>query len=237
MPAPPGAAIAGLIKANAAGFSTHPSWLKFVDAFSAELSTKWQSWTQGAQFGQLTVIGAGVGAWTGVGVGGQIRTQAITLDPAAIISAAGFPGHPALEKFIKNSSKVIDQKFNAWSKSFLFAGASYVGTSGATPLSPGPFNAVIIPTPLIALGTGTNPSGIGSSIDGKLASSEDGDAFQTSHPLCKVKVFTAAFGAGIEQAFQTIFLTTTLGNANSVTGTGAPAGVGTASSKNDGKLV
>lgn len=247
MPAPSGSAIKGLIYARLpARYQNVQHFDFYLTALSAEASSSWKKWIDAGKWGGCTVVGAGVGGWAGVGAGGKFTAVGkFQMNPTKVIDDAGWSSQEKFRadmaksqiKFILNLSKVLDDKLSTWSKSVVFAGLGYSGTSTATPLSPGTFNARNVPTPLVACGVVPPISGVVSALHSKLVSSEDGDPFNIDHQHARVKEFTSAVGGAIEAAFVQIFLTTTKAAQNSVQGVAAPGGVGSARSGSDGKLL
>lgn len=246
MPAPSGSVIKGLILARLPSNYRNEQFDLYLTALCAEVSSDWAKWIKASSWGNCKVAGAGIGGWAGVGAGGKfIETGTIALNPEDVIRNAGFSSNSRFSrsaaqpqfKMILNLSSVLNSKFKSWSKSFVFAGVGYVGSSTATTNSPGTFKAANVPVPLLAAGVVPPFSGIASAFNSKLSSSEDGTPFQIDHKFCKMKEFTSAVGGGIEGAFKQIFLTTTMAAQNKVNGTASPGGVGSARSQSSGKLL
>lgn len=246
MPAPPGSAIKGLILSQLPSHYRVQNFDLYLTALCAELSTAWGKWVSDAAWGNCVVVGAGVGGWAGVGAGGRFnKVGTVRMDPDAVINAMGWPSKQGYKaeftqsqrKLILNISKVLDDKFSSWSKTVVFAGVGFVGTSTATPLSPGTFDARNVPTPLIACGVVPPISGVASALNDKLKTGEDGEPFNIDHQFARVKELTSAIGFGVQSSFSQIFLTTTMAAQNSVKGVASPGGVGSATSGSNGKLL
>jgi hypothetical protein len=146
-----------------------------------------------------------------------------------------FKGNSAQQlKFTKALASTLQQKFAPFPSSFKFTSVQYMGTSGATPISPGPVSATCVSAPLNTVGSGTAPSGIADVWSSLLAPPE----FQLDNPNAKSGDLIKAIAKAIEQSFQTVWLMTTQISANSFSGAGTPGGVVTGfPTGTDGKLV
>lgn len=229
MPAPSGSVIKQFVIAEY-GMQLGPDAEKYLDKLTSEINKSWAKWQKDMKCGMIQASGGGVGAWAGMGSGGQIQAMPFILEPFP------FGGNsPELFEFTSGVSQAMSTTFDTWPPSFKFSGINFVGSSGATPTSPGPVNATNIPMPLQTAGSGKNPSGIGKLIEGNLKP----PAFDLSSPLGKAGKLAAAVGKGIEQAFEQNWLLGTNLTGNSLDNApGANGGVvsGFPSSLN-GKLI
>ena len=240
MPAPAGPQLMGTVLAgmppNQIG---HPQFQKFVRILTAEISLAWTQFALSCKWGKTTVSGAGIGGWVGTGTLGLIVPGAFVLNPMAIKAQMGSLS-PDFDKLILNLSTTITPLFTLWASTYKFTSIPYTGTSGASPLSPGPISAKATPTPLGIAGKGTDPMGIANMWNVKLSSPEGGRPFNVFSPFCRVKDLTKAVGSAIETEFTTTFLMTTMCANDTFTGSGLP-GSGTpvppAISVGDGVLI
>jgi len=218
MPAPKKDVLIGFFMAEFGG-SLGGDGTTYMEKLWGQVEKGWQTWQEETKFGGLIVVGAG--GWAGVGNGGKVI-------PAKFeIPEFGFEQDtPEVKKFTKAMSDAIDIHFEIWAGSFTFSGAPYAGSSSHGGDSSGGFKAEPVPTPIIACGNGTNPSGLAATIDSFLTPPE----FTLSAPECKAQDFTKAVGGAIEKAFQNTWLTSTMITKNTVKGpaaSGSGSGVGT----------
>jgi hypothetical protein len=229
MPAPSGSVIKTMI-ISFYGMQLGPDAEKYLDKLTSEIEKSWSDWQKNMKFGTIQVTGGGVGAWSGIGAGGLIQAQPFIMKP--------FPfGNNSKELFAFTSGvcQALSTAFDPWPLSFKFSGINYVGSSAATPTSPGPVNASNVPVPLASAGSGKNPSGIGKAIESNLKPPD----FDLSSPLAQAGKLSGAVGDAIEQAFQTNWLLGTMVSGNTISNApGSPGGVvaGFPSTVN-GKLV
>lgn len=228
MPAP----AAPIMKAQtivAYGQQLGPEAIEYLDALFAKIESAWSQWQNSMSWGTLTLTGGGVGAWAGSGMGGVLVGSPFTVQPFS------FKGNsPQQLKFTKAICDAIASKFTPFPTAFKFTMVSYTGASGATPIAPGPVQAMSVPAPLMSAGSGVNPSGIAQMAKSMLTAPD----FQLTSPQAKSGQLVDAIGSTIEQLFQTVWLATTMASANSFQGTGAPGGVVAGfPSVSDGKLV
>lgn len=189
---------------------------EYLDMLFDKISSAWDTWQKGISFGGLTAAGGGVGAWSGVGNGGAMTAQPFVLEPFS------FKNNSAQQlKFTSALASALKAKFAPFALSFKFSGVNYIGTSGATPTSPGPVNASCAPVPLTAAGTGEAPSGIAGVWKAALTPPE----FQLANPNAKSGELIDAIASAIEQSFQTVWLTSTVISGNTLKATGTPGGV------------
>lgn len=206
-----------------------PAADEYLDALFKAVCDGWQSWQDSIKFGGLKANGGGVGAWSGVGSGGSMSGS--TYKMASFSFKANSPQQI---KFTQGLASALTQKFTPFPTSFKFGAVPFLGTSGASPSSSGPVNAINTPTPLGTAGGGSNPSGIASLWKSTLTPPD----FDLGNPQCKSGTFIDAIASAIEQSFQTTWLTTTMITGNSLKTTGKPAGVvAGASTGSDGKLA
>lgn len=189
---------------------------EYLDLLFDKISSAWDTWQKGITFGSLTAAGGGVGAWSGVGNGGTMTAQPFVLEPFS------FKNNSAQQlKFTNSLASALKAKFAPFPLSFKFVGVSYMGTSGATPVNPGPVNAICTSMPLSAAGSGQAPSGIADAWQAALTPPE----FQLSDPNAKSGDLIKAIASSIEQSFQTVWLVTTMLSGNTLAAAGAPGGV------------
>lgn len=202
---------------------------EYMDMLFDKISSAWDAWQKGITFGALVAAGGGVGAWSGVGNGGIMTAQPFVLTPFS------FKSNSAQQlKFTSSLADALKAKFAPFPLSFKFSGVNYVGTSGASPTSPGPVSASCVPTPLAAAGRGEAPSGIADAWQSALTPPE----FQLGNPIAKSGDLIKAIASTIEQSFQTVWLTSTMISGNTLTAAGAPGGVVAGfPTESNGKLV
>ena len=232
MPAPTGIELVGLFKKNFAG-TTSPELEAYVSDIADAVSQAWEKWQKGLNFGALTVTGAGIGAWSGSGGGGAMSERAEFELPTISHESKS----EEQEIFIDALRTSLTPPFTSWAASFKFSpGAAYIGTCGATPVSPGPVNASLTPPlPLSVAGNGKNPAMIGDTWAGQLSPPK----FDISSPQAKTKDLIDAISAMIEEGFETLWLTKALASGNTFFFAAATPGAGVASgpSNNDGTIV
>jgi hypothetical protein len=202
---------------------------EYLDALFGEVSKAWDMWSKGITFGTLTAVGAGVGAWSGVGSGGAMSGQSFSMAPFS------FKGNSAQQlKFTKGLADALKQKFTMFPATFKFSPVQFAGSSAATPIAPGPVSAVIIPATMMMAGAGQNPSGIADLWKSSLTPPE----FKLDDPNAKSGDLIKAIAGSIEQSFQSVWLATTMVQTNSLNAAGAPGGVVAGFPTGmDGKLV
>jgi len=229
MPAPVAATMSK--KAQALyGQSLGLEGIEYVDMLFSKVEEAWKKWQDGMSWGGLAVSGGGVGAWSGTGSVGQLQAAS----PFAMAPFIFKVGSPQQTKFTKGLSDALSQKFNAFPASFKFKSVTYTGTSGATPIAPGPVSAQSAPIAMAIAGNGQSPSGIADVWKGFLTPPD----FDFSNPNAKSGDLLKAIADTIEQSFQTVWLQTTMLQANAVSTVGAPGGVVTGfMSPVNGKLM
>lgn len=203
--------------------------MEYLDTVFGEVAKAWDTWSKGITYGGLTAIGAGVGAWSGTGSGGMMSGQSFTVAPIS------FKDDSAQQlKFTKGLTDALKQKFTMFPATFKFSSVQYLGSSGATPIAPGPVNASIMPVTMMIAGVGTNPSGIADLWEASLQPPE----FKLSDPNAKSGPLIKAMAGAIEQSFQSVWLVTAQISGNSFSGAGAPGGVVTGfPTSTDGKVL
>ncbi len=204
----------------------HSSFNQFLNDLSSQLASQWSSWQSGLTGGKNNVSGLGIGAWIGTGGGGTI-TEGSPLEIAVTTYSA-----PAFEQYVGVLKDVFKEKFNLWTTSFVFSAVPYLGTSTATPLSPGSFNATgaTPPAPIGTLGSGTNPASIKSEIESRLSSPFD-------LPKASLHILNQAIEDTIVEQFS-IWLLSSMFTGDSVTGAAAPgSGSGAGMSQGNGMIV
>lgn len=169
-----------------------------------------------------------MGAWSGVGSGGTITAPSYKIPPFIFKTQTR-----QQQKLTDGISQAISTKFAAWVGSFKFSGVSYVGTSTATPIAPGTFQANNVSVPLQVAGTGSTPSGIATLITASLTPPD----FNINNPQARIKEFVAAISKGVEGTFTLTWLFTAQVSANLVSGAAAPNGIGVSTSVTNGKVV
>ena len=239
MPAPTGALLKAEIELKMGSTTSQsPHFQKFIKALTDEISLKWSKWILSMSWGGNTVVGAGLGAWAGVGNGGTLTASPYKFSAQKVFTSAGFTVQtPASLKFLETLDKTMGKQFDAWVLSYKTNGDAYIGTSSASPVSPGVFSAVNTPTSLIALGKGKEPSMIQKDWEVLLESSPD-PVFNLNNEFCYTRLFTSAVSSTIEKKFITEFLTNSNGVGDSVVGPSAPgSGSGAMQSIGTGKVI
>jgi hypothetical protein len=212
------------------GQSLGPEADEYLDMIFGKIESAWKAWQDSMAFGQILVSGGGVGAWAGVGNGGVMSGQPFVMQEPFI-----FKGNsPQQLKFTKALADTLQQKFSPFPASFKFSAVQYTGTSGATPITPGPVSATCVSAPLDTMGKGSNPSGIADAWAGLLQPPE----FQLDNPRAKSGDLIKAIAKAIEQSFQSVWIVTAQISGNSFSGAGAPGGVVTGfPTSTDGKVL
>lgn len=203
--------------------------LSYVEALFGAVEKGWKSWQDSILFDSLIVNGGGVGAWAGVGSGGKM-TSAPFLATAPSFGA----NSPEQIEFTQALLTVLGEKFTRWPTTYKFGALNYLGTSGATPINPGPVSAQNLPTQLKAAGAGQPMSGIADDWIKQLKP----PTWDLENPQARSKPLIEAIGKTIEMTFESLWLTTTLAQGSPLVTAGAPAGVVTGiPSQPGGKLV
>lgn len=211
------------------GMPLGPEGLSYVEALFGAVEKAWKSWQDSILFDGLIVTGAGVGAWSGVGSGG-VMTSAPFLATAPSFGA----NSPEQVQFTQALLTVLGEKFTRWPTTYKFSALNYLGTSGATPVNPGPVSAQNLPTQLKAAGAGGPISGIADDWAKQLKP----PVWDLENPQARSKPLIAAIGKTIEMTFESIWLTTTIAQASPLVATGTPGGgVAGIPSQPGGKLV
>lgn len=201
---------------------------EYVDKLFKEVESAWKKWEKSVKFGGLTVTGAGIGAWSGVGSGG-----AATAQPFELVIFPFYQNTPQHQKMLQGLAAALKQKFALWTASFTIPTVQYLGSCGASPISPGPFSANVVPTPVGTLVT-TDISGIKDIWEATLTPPD----FNLTHPQARTKDMTQAVSSAIEKAFSSLWSTTTMISGSTVMGVGTPgAGVGNGVSQANGQLM
>lgn len=229
MPAPLAPSMTALA-IPAYGMPLGPEALEYLDSLFSAVTTAWDNWQKSIQFGMVLVDGAGIGAFSGIGKGG-VMTGA----PFVMALPSFKANSPQQIEFTQGLITALNQVFTPWPATFKFNALNYVGTSGASPVSPGPVAADNVPTPLGTAGKGGPLKGIADAWIPLLKP----PAFDLDNPQAKSKPLIKAIGTAIETAFETDWLLKTNATANKLTAVGAP-GAGTVSgtpSQPGGKLV
>lgn len=227
MPAPSATIMKGFWKAGYPHPST-PYLDEYTDELFDALEAGWASWQKSITFGGLTVQGAGLGAWAGVGSGGIA-----TGSPFNFVIFPFYQNTPQHQKFLQGLQTAIQQKFLEWVTGFSIPSIPYLGTSSASPVSPGSFVAQVVPTPVGTL-VSKDVSGIADLWQKTLTPPD----FNLQHPQARTKDMVNAVSEAIEKAFTSIWgVSTNLtgSTAQGVAAIGAGTGIGTSST--DGKLV
>lgn len=201
----------------------------YVESLFGAVEKAWKSWQDSILFDQLIVTGAGVGAWAGAGVGG-VMTSAPFLGTVPSFGA----NSPEQIQFSQALLTVLAQKFTRWPTTYKFISLNYIGTSGATPITPGPVSAQNLPTQLKAAGAGGPVSGIADDWTKQLTP----PAWDLGNPNARTKPLISAIGKTIEITFESVWLTTTMAVSSPLVTAGAPGGVvAGVPSQPGGKLV
>lgn len=216
MPAPSGSKMSKDAQALY-GQKLGPDGTAYVDLIFTKVEAAWKKWQDGMTWGGSMVSGAGVGAWSGAGAGGNIIAAApFALGPISFKANA-----PQQVKFTQGLASALASKFNAFPPTFKFTMINFIGASGATPITPGPVTANSIAAPLSTAGSGQAPSGIADLWKGTLTPPD----FDFSNPNAKSEELLKAIAKTIEQSFQTVWLLSTMAQGVTVTTVGAPGGV------------
>lgn len=239
MPAPTGPSLKSAIELKMGPRTTQSiHFQKFIKAMSEEISKKWDIWIKSMAWGANTVVGAGLGVWSGVGSGGSLHASPFEFSADAVFTAAEFTVRTtATKKFLDSLNKILGKEFDIWAKSYKTTAVPYIGISGASVESPGPFEATNTSLPLISLGTGKNPSKIQKQWEVLLEGPPD-PIFRLSHQFCYTRLFTEAVSSTIEKKFVEEFLKNSNGTGDKVVGVAAPgSGAGTSVSLATGKVI
>ena len=207
-----------------------PKGILWVNQIMLEVSKAWTIWQTGLTWNGLVVNGSGIGAWAGFGSGGMLNGPPFQMSPIPFEA-----NHPRQVEFTNALISILTKKFSDWPLTFSFSSVSYIGGSGATPLSPGPVSASSVPGPIGTLGSGQNIEGIAKEWEGKLPKPD----WQLDSPYARTKPLIQAIATTIEQAFAVEWLYTTIASGDLVVSGGAP-GSGTippTPSSGAGKLV
>jgi hypothetical protein len=198
------------------GMQLGPDGMDFVGAVFDAVSKAWDQWQNAIQFGALTLAGAGVGAWAGVGMGGVMGGAPFIMQPLS------FKSNSAQQlQFTQGLIQALQAKMSPWPSTFSFTALNFIGTSTATPIAPGSFTANCVPTTLIGCGSSQAPSGIADMWKSTLTP----PAWDLENPQAKSGQLIKAIGDTIEQTFQTIWLATTMASGDAGSGAAAPGGV------------
>lgn len=201
----------------------------FVQMICDKVCDAWQKWQDGITWGTNTITGGGVGAWTGTGTGGVMAGTPFSMSPFSFKNNS-----PQQIKFTQGLAKTLATKFTAFPSSYKFTLVNYMGTSGATPIAPGPVNAQCVSAPLSGVGSGQNISGLSALWKPELTPPD----YDLTNPSAKAGDLVDAVSKAIEQCFQTVWLATTMIQGNIISTAGSPGGVVAGfSSGNDGKLM
>jgi len=175
-----------------------------VDEISNKLASSWNTFASSVTFDNAMVIGLGIGAWVGNGVGGIFSNTELSMN-----ATNPFTGGKAGD-LTDAINSALNEQFNLWASTYLINGVSFVGTSTALPIVPGVFTANAIPMLISAAGFGTIPIGSGLKIIANLP-------FITPD----LTSFCNAIGDAFESNFNN-WLNTSQLNAGSATGPAAP---------------
>lgn len=198
------------------GMPLGPEGLDYVNSLFGAVEKGWKSWQDSILFDSLIVTGAGVGAFSGVGVGG-VMTSA----PFAATAPSFGKNSPEQVQFTQSLLTVLTEKFTRWPTTYKFSALNYLGTSGATPVTPGPVAAQNLPTQLKAAGAGGPIAGIADDWIKSLTP----PMWDLDNPNAKSKPLVKAIAKTIEMTFESIWLTTTIAQGSPLVTTGAPGGV------------
>lgn len=228
MPAPSGSTMAqqaiGLY-----GMPLGPEGVSYIQSLFGAVEKAWKSWQDSILFDSLIVTGAGVGAFSGAGVGG-VMTSAPFL---ATVPSFG-KSSPEQVQFTQALLTVLAEKFTRWPSTYKFSSLNYLGTSGATPIAPGPVSAQNLPTQLLAAGAGGPIAGISDDWIKQLTP----PMWDLENPNARSKPLIQSIGKTIEMTFSSIWLATTIAQGSPLITTGAPGGVvAGVPSQPGGKLV
>ena len=213
---------------TAYGQKLGPEAEELLKALFGAVTDGWKEWQDSMSFGGFSVTGAGVGAFSGSGVGGKLKGSPYKMPDFS------FKGNsPQMKKFAKGLADALAQKFTPFPDSYSMPAIVFTGTSGATTTSPGPVSAQNAPATLATAGSGTNPSGIANLWKGFLTPPD----FDLANPQCKSGDLVKAIAKTIEQEFKLTWLMTTQLTGNTLSTTGAAGGTVTAiSTPMNGKL-
>lgn len=201
---------------------------EYVDKLFQELETGWTTWQNSVQFGGLTVNGAGIGGWAGVGTGGFASAA-----PFSFVIFPFYQNTPQHLKFLQGLQTALQQKFQAWVTQFTIPTINYVGGCSASPVSPGNFTAQVLPTPVGSL-IQANIDGIADVWNQTLTPPD----FDLQHPQARTKDMVNAVAGALEKAFTSIWGLSTNLTGSTAQGPATPgAGVGMGTSSPDGKLL
>jgi hypothetical protein len=196
----------------------------FISLMAQDLATAWSTWQSSLLFGGATVTGVGLVTWAGSGVGGQFLPNPLPFtaqNPPEFVPTAPNTAYRA------SLTSAIQSKFDNFMQTFTLIGAPYLGTSSATPLSPGVFFATI--TPLTLMSAATGPYMDGAAIS---AAIQSGLGF-----VPPATDYYDAIGSALDGLFNDWLSLSTL-TGNTVTGVAAPgAGTGVSVSLTDGLVV
>lgn len=193
---------------------------QYLISICVDLDTAWNDWQSQVKFGGASVSGMGIGGWSGNGNGGAFNMQfSLNLNPKY--------NTPDEAKLTSKLNARIKEAFNSWISSYQFAGVSFVGSSTATPQSPGAFNAMNTP---INISSG-NKSGFANL--GSLVRSDMGWDYSKS----KTGLLADAICSAIKSLHDSWVSSTFIMN-NSAMGVAAPgSGNGASASSMDGMVV
>ena len=227
MPAPQDSVLLNTWKGVYPGKLT-PDTSEYAEKLFKEVSSGWGKWQSGIKFGNFIVQGGGIGAWAGVGNGPGIATAApfvLTVFPFA-------KNTPEHVKFIQSLAQVLTIKFAEFISGFALPVASYVGTSGASPISPGPVAASIMPVPVATLAT-PPVKGIATQWKALLTPPD----FNLAAPEGKGSDMIDSVSDTIEKIFATSWSASSMLSGSSLITAGAPGGVAAGTSQMDGTFV
>lgn len=209
-----------------------PPLPRYVQMLSSNIASAWTSWNSGLKWGALSVVGAGIGAWSGSGAGGAI----IQGPPLSVPYTPFYKGTEYDKKFQNTLAEVLKMQFTLWAASYKFAGVPFLGPCSATPLSPGVFSANNLPTPLVAAGNGQVPNA--SQIVNLWKPQLIANGFNLSAEGVQTVKLMDAIAKGVVMAFQTVYLTTSNVTGSSAFGPATPSvGVGSGVSTPSGSIV
>lgn len=215
MPAPSGSTMAQQA-ITLYGMPLGPEGVSYIQALFGAVEKGWKQWQDSILFDTLVVSGAGVGAWMGAGVGGLMKSAPF------IAQAPSFgKDSPEQVQFTQALLTVLAEKFTRWPLTYKFSTLNYIGTSGATPITPGPVSAQNLPTQLKAAGAGGPMVGIADDWVKVLAP----PMWDLDNPMARSKPLIKAIGKTIEMTFDAIWLTTTIAQGSPLITAGAPGGV------------
>lgn len=227
MTAPPASVVKGFWQAA----YPHPKTSytdEYTDKLFAAVEKAWKNWEKSVKFGGLTVSGAGIGAWAGVGSGGKATAQPFELEIFPF-----YQNTPQHQKMLQGLATALKQKFGLWVAGFTIPTIPYMGSCGASAERPGPFNAQAVATPigtLVPLGI----EGLQAIWEGTLSPPD----FDLTHPQARTKDMVQAVTGAIEKAFSSLWATTTMASGSTVQGVGLiGAGTGNGVSVTDGQLM